>query len=371
MKRYSLVHLSDDALLHGLATLVARDRGTTAELLAHIAEVDARKLYRPAAYPSMFAYCVGELHLSEDAAAKRIQVARAARRFPEIFAAVADGRLHLTGLNLLAAHLTEETAQELLEAATHKTKAEIELLLARRFPRPDLPPLVQPIPMPASAAAQHAPAHVANSEQPAPEHAPAHVEVAPESFQAPAPACERARVKPLAPQRFALQCTIDQETHDALRYAQELLGHELPSGDVAQVLSLALRALIPQLEKRRFSATTRPRPRPGRQPENPRYIPAHVQRAVWQRDQGKCSFVSDDGHRCQERKFVELDHVQEVARGGEATVANLRLRCRAHNQYEAERTFGAEFMRHKRLAASEARAGAMATRHGAARILWP
>ena len=73
---------------------------------------------------------------------------------------------------------------------------------------------------------------------------------------------ERSTVKPLAPQRFAIQCTIDQETHDALRYAQELLGHELPSGDVAQVLKQALQALIPQLEKRRFSATTRPRPRP-------------------------------------------------------------------------------------------------------------
>jgi len=137
VKRYSLVHLSDDALLHGLATLVARDRGTTAELLAHIAEVDARKLYRPAAYPSMFAYCVGELHLSEDAAAKRIQVARAARRFPEIFAAVADGRLHLTGLNLLAAHLTEETAVELLAAIEHKlTLADIQAVIATVDPLP-------------------------------------------------------------------------------------------------------------------------------------------------------------------------------------------------------------------------------------------
>jgi 5-methylcytosine-specific restriction endonuclease McrA len=163
-------------------------------------------------------------------------------------------------------------------------------------------------------------------------------------------------VKPLAPQRFALQCTIDQETHDALRYAQELLGHELPSGDVAQVLKLALQALIPQLEKRRFSATTRPRPRPGRRSENPRHVPADVQRAVWQRDQGQCTYVSESGHRCQERKLVELDHMQEVARGGEAMVDNLRLRCRAHNQYAAECTFRPEFMRHKPIAASEARA---------------
>ncbi len=164
-------------------------------------------------------------------------------------------------------------------------------------------------------------------------------------------------MKPLAPGRFDLRCTIDQETHDALRYAQELLSHELPSRDVPQVLKLAIKALIPQLEKRRFSATPRPRRRPGRRPEDPRSVPADVQRAVWQRDDGQCTFVSEDGHRCQERKFVELDHVEAVARGGGATESNLRLLCWAHNQLEAERTFGAEFMRHKRLGSAAARAG--------------
>src|SRR5574342_738218 len=120
MHRYALGHLSDDALLHGLATLVARDRATTAELLAHVAEVDARKLYVPAGYPSMFAYCTAELHLSEDAAFKRIHAARAARRFPAIFAAVAQGRLHLSAVVLLAPHLTEDNAADLLAAAVHK-----------------------------------------------------------------------------------------------------------------------------------------------------------------------------------------------------------------------------------------------------------
>ena len=62
--------------------------------------------------------------------------------------------------------------------------------------------------------------------------------------------------------------------------------------------------------------------------------------------------------RCEAREHVEFDHVQEVARGGEATADNLRLRCRAHNQYGAECTFGAEFMRHKRVAAAEGRAAA-------------
>src|SRR5881396_2841104 len=113
MQRYSLSHLSDQALGRDLATLVARERAATADVLAHIAEFDARKLYLPAAYPSMTAYCIGELHLSEDAAAKRIQAAHVAQRFPVAFELVAEGRLHLSALNLLARHLTEDNAEEL------------------------------------------------------------------------------------------------------------------------------------------------------------------------------------------------------------------------------------------------------------------
>src|SRR5438477_3975005 len=123
MRVYSLSHLGDPELRHGLLSLVAQDRTTTAALLAHIAEFDARKLYLPAAYPSMFAYCVGELHLSEDATSKRIQAVRAARRSPAVLAALAEGRVHLSGICLLAPHLTPENAAELLAAATHKTKA--------------------------------------------------------------------------------------------------------------------------------------------------------------------------------------------------------------------------------------------------------
>ena len=133
MRSYTLTHVSDAVLVRNLARLVARDRATTATLLAHIAEVDERKLYRPAGYPSMYAYCVEKLRLSEDAAYKRIQAARAGRRFPEVFTALAQGKLHLAAICLLAPHLTPESARGLIEVATHKGKSEIEELLARRF----------------------------------------------------------------------------------------------------------------------------------------------------------------------------------------------------------------------------------------------
>src|SRR5258705_1767776 len=133
MDHYALSHLSDAVLLRSLAALVDHDRRTTAVVLAHIAEVDVRQLYRDAGCPSMHAYCVDALHLSDDAAYKRIQAARAARQFPLLFEAVAAGQLHLTAVCLLAPHLTPENAEELVDAATHRRKAEVEAWLARRF----------------------------------------------------------------------------------------------------------------------------------------------------------------------------------------------------------------------------------------------
>src|SRR6266571_2230148 len=145
MNSYSLSHVSNDALLRDLVLIVKELRASTATLLAHLGEVDERKLYLSAAYESMFLYCVHELRTSEDTALRRIGVARTARQFPAIFPALADGRLNLTAVLLLTPHLTPETAEELLAEAALKTKQQIRLLLAERFPKPDVPTLVRAI----------------------------------------------------------------------------------------------------------------------------------------------------------------------------------------------------------------------------------
>jgi 5-methylcytosine-specific restriction endonuclease McrA len=334
MRAYALTHLSDAVLLRDLTALVAQDRITTAVLLAHIAEVDARRLYLEAGYPSMHAYCVDELRLSKDAAYKRIQAARAARAHPVIFAAVADGRLHLTAVRLLAPCLTPENADELLAAATHRRRSEIQQLLAQRFPSmPGTVPAVRVIPSQSIRKLAPRPVAAQRSE----------------------PAGEPVPETPRPPERYSVHVAIDRDTHDKLRYAQELLSHSVPSGDLAPVLDRALDALIGQFEKKKFAATTKPRPQQGQSPRK-RHVSASVRRAVWKREGGQCTFASETGHRCSGRKFLEFDHVDPVAHGGTATVERMRLQCRAHNQYEAERTFGSEFMKRKRQAARRAAA---------------
>ena len=351
MREYTLTHLSDAVLLRDLAALVARDRLTTATLLAHIAEVDARRLYVPAGYPSMHAYCVDELHLSEDAASKRIHAARAARRFPVLFTALAEGRFHLAAVCLLAPHLTPENVDELIEIATHRRKSEIEELLAGRFPLSglqlsELPAKIRPIAT-MTYEQQHAPGHVERDVSTPiatpDEHAVGHV-----GHPTPPPLAQ-----PPSVDRFLVQLTIPKSTHDKLRHAQALLSHAIPNGDMAQVLDRALDALIHKLERQKIGVACRPRRQHDNVHPDPKvrnhYVPAHVRRAVWERDQGQCTFVSKRGGRCKARRFLEFDHIDPVARGGKAIVDRMRLRCRAHNQYEAERVFGAGFMARKRL----------------------
>src|SRR5689334_11276329 len=111
---HAVNHLSDDALLRAVSTLLARDRANTAALLAHLAEVDPRRLYLALGHPSMFAYAIESLHLSESAAYRRIHAARAARQFPRLLTLVASGQLHLAAVCLLAPHLADDNFEELV-----------------------------------------------------------------------------------------------------------------------------------------------------------------------------------------------------------------------------------------------------------------
>src|SRR5712691_4694351 len=129
MTPFSLSELDGRTVLRNLVNLATKDRATTVELLVHIGEADERRLYRQAAFSSMFDYCVRELHMSEFTALKRIRVARLARQFPAILPALLDGRLNLSAVMLLKPRLAPDSADALLAAAGHKTNAEIELLL--------------------------------------------------------------------------------------------------------------------------------------------------------------------------------------------------------------------------------------------------
>jgi 5-methylcytosine-specific restriction endonuclease McrA len=327
MTNTTLTSLSDADLLAETVRIAQAARRTTSQLLTLLSEVDTRKLYLGLGYSSLFTYCTQALHLSEAAAYTRITVARVARRFPVLLELLTDGAVNVTIVSLLAAHLTDENHEALLEAARHKTRREVEHLVACLDPQPDVASLLRRMPE------RHAVAETAAEViPPTPRAGDVPLAEAPVAVSAP-PSSRRAVVAPLAADRYLLRITLSQVAHEKLVRARALLRHQIPTGDAALVVERALTVLVEQLERTKHGATRRPQ-RHAPAESTSRHVPADVKRTVWTRDEGRCAFIGVDG-RCAETGFLEFHHVVPFAAGGPTTVDNLELRCRAHNTYEA------------------------------------
>jgi hypothetical protein len=257
----------------------------------------------------------------------------------------------MTTENLLAGHQTSDKHRALLDAASHKGRREVERQVAALRPLPAVPSTVRKLPAPRQAptakpdGAEHSlgsSAVVASPDSAV--TAPTTTAPAATLQAVPRPvASHRPAVVPLAPERFKVQFTISRETHDMLRRVQDLLRHSVADGDPAVVFERALSLLLADLERKKFAQTNRPqRPKPHQ--TGSRHVPAAVRREVWTRDEGRCAFIGASG-RCAERGFLEFHHVSPFAEGGETTVPNLELRCRAHNAYEATLHFGTLFVK--------------------------
>jgi HNH endonuclease len=273
--------LSDAELLSAVEANNRTARHSNVEVVAALAELDARGLYRGLGYSSLYTYCTQHLQLSEHEAHTRKEAARAARQFPAVLDMLIAGDLTMTNAAILSGWLTRENCGALLEAARRKTKREVEALVA------DMKPAVT---------------------------------------------CD-ADIYPV-PGGYRMEVTIDVEAYRAFQRVQELLRHSIPSGDPGQIVAIALKTLLRHVERRKLADVHRPRSNGLRVSES-RRVPAAVKRAVWSRDKAQCAFVGTEG-RCQERGFLELHHVVPFAEGGVASIENLQLRCRTHNVYEEE-----------------------------------
>jgi len=338
--------------------------------------------------------------LCESTAGRHIAAARVCRNHPEVFAMVASGALHASALSLLRKHLTPENAGELFELCLHKSARKVEELLAARFPRPDVRDLVRRLPaqvgftLDVGCSAEKAPSDgpprelsrelSREPEKPPLESQPSR---APASVSSSSAEGQQARrLEPLSADRYGVHFTADGEFRELLERVRGLAGHRLPSGDLMTVFKRGLEAYERELSKQRFALGRKPRasrgveptlsvPSPASPPFPPsafslaqpdrskidppepkpapasepslssnskrrRHCPAPVARAVFLRDGKQCSYVSADGRRCSARRCLELDHVEPWSVGGECTIGNLRLRCRAHNQRYARQYFG-------------------------------
>lgn len=322
----SLSSLKDRDLLSRMNRIAAAERTVSVYALAHLAEIQRRKAYREAGFPSMFAYCVGALHYSEANAYRRLQAAEAARRHPEILSLIKDGGITICALSIIAKHLTQENCESLLKRIEGKSVRVVERIIAELAPLPDTRDMIRALPAPASP--------------------PTACEIPIESGPVAAP-LRRApqKIMPRALDRVLFRFTGSEELRRVIDRCTELLWHKHPEGRLEDILlevgSAYLRLKDPELL--RLS-----KPRPARVAES-RVPPRWVKTAVYRRDGGRCVFTNAEGRRCEARRGLEYDHILPWALGGRSDEPNnIRLLCRAHNQLAAAAAGLGEHLRFQR-----------------------
>jgi hypothetical protein len=295
--------LSDRELLDATKRVAGAEQRTTVELIALLAEVETRRLYLGLGFSSLYPYCRQVLHLSEHEAYLRMESARAVCRFPMILDGLRDGSLTLTSVAMLKPHLTPENHTEVLKAACHKSKRDVEVQMAALAPRADSRPVVRRLP---------------SADRNEPADRPARLLDVSDDVVTPPPARPVATpvtvVKPIAPERYVIKVTVSAEAHARLRRAQDLLQHRSPGADPAVVIEQALSLLVERLEREKAARVSRPRPRAeaaltsvDARKSDSRHIPAEVRRSVWTRDGGRCAFEGTRG-RCTETGRLEFHH---------------------------------------------------------------
>jgi hypothetical protein len=329
----AVASLDNAEILAATRAILRRGCVVEADLLVPLAEIEERRLHSEMAFPTMFAFCVDELGFSEDQAYNRTNVARAARRFPAMLDSLRSGAVHLTGLRLLAPHLTEHNHRDLLAEAAGKSKRQIEEIVARLDPKPSVPDSVRKRPVRNPGTLEMTLAAQGTS-------------VAPSVRRRE----QRAVVAPLSEDTFKVQFTASRVLRDKLRRAQDLLRHRLPSGDIPAIFEKALDSLIEKVEKERFAMVREARTDASEVAgcASSRQVPAAIRRYVYARDGGRCTFVDAHRHRCKGTGMLEFDHLDGFARTRSHDPERIVIRCRAHDQHEAEKMYGREFIERAR-----------------------
>jgi hypothetical protein len=339
-------------LTNHLAVLLRNERDAMADFILALTRFDETKRWRDLGYTSLFYFLHRELGLSKGAAHYRKTAAELAQQLPEILEPLRDGRLCLTSIVELARVVTRENCAEVLPRFFHRSKQEAKEVAAEIRPQ-EAPPrrAVVTVPQPTQRSEQ-LPATVellATTSSPASVLSPASLtpksgwlENLRHASSRPAPQKSSPNVEPLTGDLRRLHLTISKTFLEKLAAARDALSHAKPGASMEEILEAGLDLVLAAQAKRNgFAEKPLAKPRPSKQG---RFIPAHVRREVWKRDQGKCQFRLDSGEVCGSTHRLEVDHLDPVAHGGVATVNRCRLVCDAHNKLAARRLFGDALM---------------------------
>jgi 5-methylcytosine-specific restriction endonuclease McrA len=390
--------LSDRELLFRVKDLVARERSVTLEILVHLIEVERRRLHLGLGYASKFDYCTRHLGYSSSAASRRIHSARCVRDYPEVYGLLEKNVVNLSSVSLVASILTKENKDDLLKRIQNKSQKEVEAIVADYRPPVSLRDRARPVcvavspprmgrvlgsPLfgtgsaPSSDGHRDSPTPIAGSEA---ARAMTAIQRTSEcdysrcgSEKTPNMAAgDSVGEPPRLERKFQVQFLASEQFMKKFEKAKALLSNKNGNPSYEAVLEAALDEFLKdhdpeqrkqRREERRDQTKSNPRhdsgasgrrevrrvPQSQRREDPPRRIPAATRDAVYARDNGRCTFVGSTGKRCETTHNLQVDHIVPYARGGTATLHNLRLLCERHNKHEAERVFGANATRRFRV----------------------
>ena len=341
--------LTDKQLLSQIEMLVQREREDIAEIVVHLAEADRRELLIDRGYGSLFEYCVKKLGYSEAAAYARIRAARAYLSYPEILGLLRQGDVHLDTLARIFPHMETRGGMALLEQAKGKTSREVMAMVAELSPGPEVADVIKFVGRSSQPPIQDEndlfSQHQAQSEPMATSLSSDTSGLGAENPKSNQPEAILTQLEPRmevsGPQRVRFAFTADSELLALVERAREVLRHKHPDGRLEKIFKDALVTLLDKRDPDRRLLTALPRPTKRRR----RRIPQWVKDQVWRRDGGCCAYLSEEAspesRRCASRDDLEYDHIQPWALGGVSDEpANVRLLCRAHNQFLAKDLFG-------------------------------
>ena len=373
----TLKGISDRELLSRIRKLSETERATVLSILAHLIEIDRRRLYLPRGYSSLFEFCVKHLGYSESTAGRRIAIARCIRDFPGVYRLLARGKTNFSNVAKISGIITPGNAERLLAGIEGRSSREVDLIVSRHKPKSSIRDRVRPVyvmtelEVPVDTSRVGTSIEAGSGKKSTPNVGS---EKSPNSGK---PATESRMV---LEQRFKVEFGVDPEFLEKLERVRSLLStkhhaklefEELfevlideyierhsPEGRIRRKTEREKRkSSAGQKDQRSSQKPTKPSQARHTLPKHPqnssrspqkredsRYISRSVRDEVYARDKGRCTFVSPVGKRCGSKWDLQIDHIIPFARGGDNSAGNLRLLCAKHNRLEAERAFGEKHM---------------------------
>ncbi|MEK7790755.1 MAG: HNH endonuclease signature motif containing protein, partial [Deltaproteobacteria bacterium] len=321
-----------------------------------------RRLYAKEGYSSLFNYLRERFHYSESSAYRRIQAAKMTLIFPEVLGLIEKGKVNLTTLSLIEPHVSKENVGAIVAQVIAKSKRETEAILDSQFltQRETVRDKIRRLPVfedkrrVEAIGQEKSPPPVRGGEfllplantTPKSQTAQIYTASGGSNF-------EESKTELVARRRVKIEFCADEGLAGKIERAKEILRHKFPEGKFEDIFNQALEDMlekrdpmrkVERLEKRKSENGLRC----GSEPEKSekflsRYIPQEIKRKVWERDGGQCAYESPNGKRCNEKGFLQLDHVEPFALGGKSTEENLRILCAQHNRWRAQTTFGSQW----------------------------